>query len=196
MTQRSNKTKLLVVISMLSAISFLLAFIEIQVPLSPSFAKMDISDLPALICAFAFNPASGVVVVLIKNILQLLSTSTGGIGEFANFIMGGVFVYVAGAIYSKNKTKKMAYIGCLAGSVAMALAAGVMNYFVLLPMFENFMPLEAVIASFAEFIPFITTKLDVVLWNAIPFNLLKGLGISAITLVCYKPLAPILKGKY
>ena len=71
-----------------------------------------------------------------------------------------------------------------------------MNYFVLLPLYENFMPLEQVIASFAAFIPFIQTKLDVVLWNAIPFNLLKGLMISLVTMLIYKPLTPILKGRY
>ena len=57
------------------------------------------------------------------------------------------------------------------------------------------MPLDALIASFAEFIPFIHTKLDVVLLNAIPFNLLKGLGISIVTLAVFPKLTPVLRGK-
>ena len=55
------------------------------------------------------------------------------------------------------------------------------HLFILLPLFESFMPLDGVIASFAQFIPFIQTKLDVVLYNAVPFNLLKGLGISPVS---------------
>ena len=74
------------------------------------------------------------------------------------------------------------------------LAAALANYFILLPLFESFLPLEALIASFAEFIPFIHTKLDIVLLNAIPFHLLKGLGISLVTLPLYPKLTPVLRG--
>ena len=191
-----NKTRILVSVAMLSAVAYLLAFIEIQVPLSPTFAKMDISDLPALIAAFAFGPLSGVMVELIKNGLQLISTNTAGIGELANFLMGSALAFTAGLIYQKQKTKKIALLGCMTGSVAMGVAAGILNYFVLLPLYENFMPLDQVIASFATFIPFIQTKLDVVLWNAVPFNFLKGLAISLVTMLIYKPLTPVLKGRY
>lgn len=191
-----NKTRTLVSVAMLSAVAYLLAFIEIQVPLSPTFAKMDISDLPALIAAFAFGPLSGVMVELIKNGLQLISTNTAGIGELANFLMGSALAFSAGRIYQKHKTKKVALLGCIVGSIAMAVAAGILNYSVLLPLYENFMPLDQVIASFAAFISFIQTKLDVVLWNVIPFNLLKGLMISLVTMLIYKPLTPILKGRY
>lgn len=189
-----NKTRTLVSAAMLSAVAYLLAFIEIQVPLSPTFAKMDISDLPALIAAFAFGPVSGVLVELIKNGLQLISTNTAGVGELANFLMGSALACTAGTIYNQKKSKKRALFGCITGSIAMAFAAGILNYFVLLPLYENFMPLDQVIASFAAFIPFIHTKLDVVLWNAVPFNLLKGLMISLVTMLIYKPLTPILKG--
>ena len=56
------------------------------------------------------------------------------------------------------------------------------------------MPIDQMIASFGEFIPFIRTKLDVVLFNAFPFSLLKGLVISVFTILVYKRLSPILKG--
>ena len=49
--------------------------------------------------------------------------------------------------------------------------------------------------SFGEFLPFIKTKLDVVLFNALPFNILKGLVIGAIAMMIYKKLTPILKGE-
>ncbi len=193
-TVKASKLRTITGVAVLSAIAFILAYFEFPVPLSPSFARMDISDLPALIGAFAYGPLAGVLIELVKNALQLTSTATAGVGELANFIMGGVFVFVAGLIYRKNKNKKTALIACLIASLAMGVTAAVVNYFVLLPAFEAFMPLSELIASFGEFMPFIKTKLDVVLFNALPFNLLKGLAISAVTMLIYKKLSPILKG--
>ena len=62
--------------ALLSAMAYVLAFVEFPVPLSPSFAKMDLSDFPALIGAFAFGPISGLLIELVKNALQLMTTST------------------------------------------------------------------------------------------------------------------------
>lgn len=193
---RSNlNVRVMVVTAMLSAVSFLLAFLEIPMPLSPSFSMMDLSDLPALIGAFAFGPVTGVVIELIKNGLQLFSTNTGGIGELANFLMGASFVFTAGIIYKRRKTKKTALIACIAASVVMAVVAGLLNYFVLLPMYSVFMPIDQVIAAFGEIIPFIKTKLEVILFSAIPANIIKGLMISVFTMLIYKGVSPILKGE-
>lgn len=181
--------------ALLSAMTYVLAFVEFPVPLSPSFARMDLSDFPALIGAFVVGPLSGLLIELAKNTLQLMTTSTGGIGEIANFLMGASYVVTAGFIYNRHKTKKTALIACILASVVMGIAAALANYFILLPLFESFMPLDQLISSFAEFLPFIRTKLDVVLFNALPFNLLKGLVIGGFTMLTYKRLAPILKGR-
>lgn len=190
-----QNVRMLTMTAVLSAIAFVLDFFEFPVPLSPSFARMDLSDLPALIGAFAYGPVSGVLIELVKNALQLLTSSTGGIGELANFIMGSSFVVAAGLIYKHHKTKKTAILACLIASVIMGVVATVVNYFILLPVFEAFMPLDQLVASFSKFMPFIKTKLDVVLFNAFPFNLLKGIGISIVTMLLYKRLTPILKGR-
>ena len=189
----SSNTRTITMTGMLAAISYILAFLEFPVPLSPAFARMDLSDFPALIGAFAFGPVCGLMIELVKNGLQLFSTSTGGVGELANFLMGGSYVLAAGFFYKRNKTKKNAVISWILASIVMGITAALTNYFILLPMFEGFMPLDQVIASFAAFIPFIRTKLDVVLFNAFPFNLLKGLVIGALTMLVYKRLTPILK---
>ena len=91
-------TRTITMTALLAAISYVLAFLEFPVPLSPSFGeflpfiktKLDVVlfnalPLPALIGAFAFGPVTGVMIELIKNILQLLSTSTGGIGELGDW---------------------------------------------------------------------------------------------------------------
>ena len=197
---KSRKTAVLSVrtismTAMLSAVAYLLAFVEFPVPLSPSFARMDLSDFPALIGAFAFGPLSGLLIELVKNALQLLTTSTGGIGEIANFLMGASYAVAAGVIYKRHKTKKAAWISCIAASFVMGVAAALANYFILLPLFETFMPLDQLIASFGAFLPFIHTTLDIVLFNALPFNILKGLVIGGFTMLTYKRLTPILKGR-
>ena len=190
-----QNVRMLTMTAVLSAIAFVLAFFEFPVPLSPTFARMDLSDLPALIGAFAYGPVSGILIEFVKNALQLLTSSTGGIGELANFIMGSSFVVTAGLIYKFHKTKKTAMLACLIASAVMGIVAAIVNYFILLPVFEAFMPLGQLIASFGELIPFIKTKLDVVLFNAFPFNLLKGIGLSIVTLLLYKRLTPVLKGR-
>lgn len=187
-------TRTVTMTALLAAVSYILAFFEFPVPLSPAFARMDLSDFPALVGAFAFGPVSGIMIELVKNGLQLLSTSTGGVGELANFLIGASFVGTAGFVYRFHKTKRMAWAACVVSSVIMGVVAAIANYFILLPMFEVFMPLEQVIASFGAFIPFIRTKLDVVLFNVLPFNMLKGLVIGIFTMLVYKRLTPILKG--
>ena len=182
-------------VAVLSAVAFVLAFFEFPVPLSPSFARMDLSDFPALIGAFAFGPVAGILIELIKNLLGLFSSATSGIGELANFLMGASYVAAAGLIYKLHKTKKTALVGGIVGSVIMGIVAALTNYFILLPLFEQFMPLDQLIASFGEKMPFIKTKLDVVIYNAFPFNLLKGLVITAVTMLVYKRIRPLLKGK-
>ena len=179
---------------MLAAVAFVLQFLEFPVPLSPSFARMDLSDLPALVGSFAYGPLWGIVIEAVKNALHLMKTATGGVGELANFLMGSALVLPAGLIYQRNKSRKTALAGCLVGSICMGVAAALTNYFILLPLFETFMPMDQLIQSFADILSFIHTKLDVVLLNALPFNLLKGLGISLITMLIYKRLSPILKG--
>lgn len=194
MTRTKFSARTITVTALLSAIAYILAFVEFSVPLSPSFARMDLSDFPALIGAYAFGPFVGVLVEFVKNALQLLSTSTGGVGELANFLIGASFVFTAGLIYQSHKTKQTAWIAGIVGSIVMGVVAAAANFFILLPLFEQFMPMEQLIASFGEFIPFIHTKLDVVLFNAFPFNLLKGLVITILTMLVYKRLRPVLKG--
>lgn len=188
-------TRIITITALIASISYILAFIEFPVPLSPSFARMDLSDIPALIGAFVLGPVTGVIIELIKNVLQLLSTSTAGVGELANFLIGASYVWIAGFIYKYKRTKKGAISAYIISSIVMGVVAMIVNYFILLPLFETFMPLDQLIASFSEFLPFIQTKLDVVLYNVLPFNVIKGLVVGLVTMVVYKKLTPVLKGE-
>lgn len=194
-TKTSNlELRKLIGAAMLTAVAYALQLLEFPAPLSPTFAKMDLSDLPALIGSFAYGPWWGVIIEGVKNAIHLTRTATAGVGELANFLIGSALVLPAGLIYKHNKTRKSALIGCIVGSVSMGVIAAAANYFILLPMFESFAPIDQIIQMFADIMPIIRTKLDVVLLNALPLNMVKGFVISLITMLLYKRISPILKG--
>lgn len=190
------KTKTVTGIAMLSALAYILMFFEVPIPmLLPGFIKMDFSELPALIAAFAYGPISGVAVCLIKNLIHLMNTQTGGVGELVNFALGTIFVMTAGAIYKKNYTKSGAMIGSLLGATAMAVGSLPLNYYIIYPIYENFMPLETILAAYRAILPVVKNLWQCLLIFNLPFTLFKGLCAAAITFIIYKPLSPILKGK-
>ena len=192
-----SRTRFIATVVMLAAVSYILAFFEVPLPIFPSFLKVDISDIPALVAAFALGPIAGIVVELVKNAFQLFGSSTFGIGELANFIIGSAFVGTAGVVYRYKHTKSGAILGCLAGTVAMALAGAALNFFVLLPLYVKFMslPMENIIETSQVAIPLIDSKLTLILWGVVPFNIFKGLLVMVVTMFIYKPLSPILKGQ-
>ena len=116
-----KKTHHIAVAAMLTAVAFVLQFIEFPIPIMPSFVKLDISDLPALLGTFSLGPVYGVAIQLAKNIIHLPFGSSAGVGELCNFILGAVFVLAAGLVYRKMKSRKGALVGALVGAVLMAL---------------------------------------------------------------------------
>ena len=135
MTQK-QKTHHIAVAAMLCAVAFVLQFIEFSIPLIPSFVKLDLSDLPALLGTFSLGPVYGVVIQLVKNLLHLPFGSSAGVGELSNFLLGSVFVLVAGLVYRRHKSRRSALWGSLLGAVLMALVSLPSNYFVVYPAYE------------------------------------------------------------
>lgn len=192
---KNEKLNILVKVSMLGVIAFLLMFIEIPLPIFPSFLQIDISDLPALIGAFAMGPVAGVIIELLKNILHgLFKGGTAFIGEFANFAVGSVMVIITGYLYNKNKSKKTAIMSLILGTVIMSIAAAILNYTLLLPLYEKVLgfPIKAVVAMGNKINPSIKDLNSFVVLSILPFNLLKGALVSAITMAVYKSVSPVL----
>ena len=149
---KKNTTHNLTVAAMLSAVAFILMFIEFPLPmLIPSFVKMDFSDLPALLGAFALGPVYGVVISFMKNLLHIIikGTSTACVGELCNFMLGAVFSAVAGFVYKRHKSRKTAILGAIAGAAVMAVFSVPSNYFITYPAYVQFyhMPLEAILGD-------------------------------------------------
>ena len=192
----NTKTNLrpLVVTAIMGAVGFVLMFLEISVPFMPSFIKFDFSELPALVASFAYGPVYGAVVCLLKNALHLTVTSTAGVGELANFLMGVFLVVPAGLIYRFRKNRTSALIGSLVGSLVMGLACVAINYFIVYPIYYQIMIPEAVILSaYQAILPSMDSIIKSLLVFNLPFTAAKGLIDAIICFFIYKKLSPILK---
>ena len=158
-------TKNLVLMAMFSALAAVLMLWEFPIPfIAPNFYEIDLSEIPILVGSFIMGPVSGVIMEAIKIILKLLikGTSTAYVGDFANFCVGVCLVVSASIIYQKHKTKKNAFIGMLVGTLFMAVAGVVLNYFIMIPFYVKAfgMPLEAIIGAGAKIQPLVTNKLS------------------------------------
>ena len=196
-TKAQKRTRYLVISAMLSAVSIVLMQFDFSVPLMPSFIKMDLSDLPALIGSFSMGPLYGVIIALVKNLLHLLRTSTGGIGELSNFLLSALFGLPAGVIYQKKKTRKRAIIGAVIGAACMAVGSVITNYFIVYPVYTAFMPMETIIAMYQAILPSIKNGdlLSCLVIFNMPFTFVKAMLSVVITLLIYKPLSPIIHGE-
>ena len=197
---KKDTTHNLTVAAMLSAVAFILMFIEFPIPmLIPAFIKMDFSDLPALLGAFALGPVYGVIISFMKNLLHIVikGTSTACVGELSNFILGAIFSAVAGYIYKYHKSRKTAIIGAVAGAVAMGVLSVPSNYFVVYPAYVQFyhMPLEAILGMYQAILPSADSLIKCLILFNLPFTLVKGLLDAVLCMLIYKPLSPILHGR-
>ncbi len=194
----SSKVRKLVGTAMLGAVATILMYLQFPIPMiMPSFVKMDISELPALIAGFAYGPVSGITVCLIKNLIKLPSTSTAAVGELFNFVMGALFVGTAALIYKKIKSRKGAVIGSVVGALVMAVAAVPYNYFIVYPAYVVIygMPLDVIIGMYQAINPNVDGLLSCLLIFNLPFTFCKGLVDALVCFLVYKPLSPILHGK-
>lgn len=190
-------TRKTAMIGMFSAISGVLMTIEFPVPFAPPFYKIDLSELPVLICGFAFGPVAGVITEFLKVVIKLFlkSTSTAFVGDFANFCIGSSLILPASIIYRINKKKSTAVIACFAGSVVMTVFGTLFNAVYLLPTFAVMfgMPLDAIIGMGTKINANVTNVFTFAAFCVAPLNLLKSAVVSVLTFVLYKPLSPILK---
>lgn len=181
--------------AVLSALSTALMMLSFSVPFMPSFLKLDFSELPALIASFSMGPVSGVLVCLIKNLLNLPFSTTGGVGELCNFLLGTCFVLPAGLIYRFRKNRRTALLAALLGALAMAFASLPLNYFISYPMYMKFLPLEQIIGMYQAIFPGVNGLFQCLLIFNVPFTFLKGLLDTILTFLVYKRISPLIHGR-
>ena len=184
-------------IGMLSAIAIILMQFEVPLPFAPPFYKIDFSEIPVLIGWFVMGPLAGAIVELIKVILNVVisGTTTGGVGDIANFLIGCAMCVPAGMIYKKYHTRKSALVGMAVGTVFMTVIGCILNAYVLLPVYAKAfeMPIDALVAMGTAVNHSITSLSTFVIFAVAPFNLLKGVLVSFIVFLIYKKISPIFK---
>ena len=191
-----KNTRKLVITAIMSALAYVLMLLEFPIPfVIPDFIKFDFSELPALICAFAVGPIWGGAVCLIKNLLHLFVTTTAGVGELANFLLGFCFVVPAGFVYKKLQKRTGALLGSLIGSAVGALVTLPINYYVTYPFYMNFMSEEAILGAYRLILPRVKSIFQCLLIFNLPFTFIKFICDAAITFAVYKPLSYLIKGK-
>lgn len=177
MKTKTLNTNRFIKLSLLSAIAVILMYIDFPViPIFP-WLKIDLSDVPALMGAFAFGPLAGVIIELMKNLLILIvkGTGTAFVGELANFLVGVALVWPAALVYKKNKTKKTAVLGMVLGILCIEVVGILANVYLLLPAYGMAM-------SKAELMQYVTVGL-------IPFNGIKSILVCGITYALYKKVS-------
>ena len=196
-TERILTTRKLTMIGMFSAIAAILMIFEFPVPFAPPFYKLDFSEIPALITAFAFGPVAGVMVEFCKILLNVLidSTTTAFVGELANFMVGCSFILPASIMYLHKKNRKSAIISCIVGTICLTIFGTSFNAIYLLPKFAQLygMPLEAIVGMGTAINPAINSVTTLVIFAVAPLNIIKGLSVSVITMLVYKKLSRFMK---
>ena len=196
-TERILSTRKITVIGVFAAIATLLHIFDFALPFAPSFYKLDFSEIPVLICGFAFGPVAGVMTEFLKILLKLVvkGTSTAFVGDLANFVVGCSFILPATIVYHFVKTRKGAIFACIAGTIAITVCGSVLNALYLLPAFSVLfgIPMDKLIGMGSAINPAITDVRSFVMFAVAPLNLVKGLSVSGVTMLVYKKLSPVLK---
>ncbi|MCI8600441.1 MAG: ECF transporter S component [Oscillospiraceae bacterium] len=194
--KKVSNVRKMVMTALLAALSIVLMRLGLKLPFMPSFITMDFSELPALIASFSLGPLSGAAVCLVKNLVNLMFSQTGGVGELSNFVLGLLFVVPAGLFYQKMGGRKGALIGSLLGAVLMGIGSIFTNYYVVYPVYTAFMPMEAIIGAYQAINPQVENLWDCLVWFNCPFTFGKGMCSVIITFLIYKRISPLIKGNF
>ncbi|MCL2301236.1 MAG: ECF transporter S component [Firmicutes bacterium] len=184
-----------VLCAMLTAVASALFLIQFTVPLVPSFLKMDVSDLPALVASLAVGPFWGVLVCLLKNVVGLLHSGTMGVGEISNFIISAALTLVAGFVFRKNKSKGGAVLASALGAVAMAAISLPSNLFLIYPLYTKVLglPIPVILGWYQAVLPSVDSLWEALLIFNVPFTFVKGLLCAALMALVYLPLRPVME---
>lgn len=192
-SKRLLSTRELTTVAILGALASILFMLEIVVFPAVPFYKLDFSNLPVLLGTFALGPVPGLLILALKALLGLLHSSSGGVGELADFLMGAAMLLPAGCIYKRHKSRGAALLGMVAGTVCAVVAAMLANYFILLPFYG--VSEEMLVGMGSKLFASVNSTTAFVLYVTGAFNLIKFSLISLLGYLLYKPLSPILHGR-
>lgn len=199
-TRTVSKSRRIAVIAACSAVAAILHMLDFPLLfLAPEFYRLDLSELPILLCGFYLGPSAGVACEALKILLKLLlkGTSTAFVGDFANFVVGCSLILPAIAVYRAKKTRASAIFGLGVGTAVLCVFGSIFNAVYLLPKFSALygIPLESILAMGEKINPHIRDLTGFILLAVVPINLIKGVCVSVLTVLLYKRVARPLFGK-
>ena len=195
--KRSYRLRMLTTTAMLAAMAGVLMFIEFPLSfIAPSFYKLDFSEVPVLIGTFAFGPIQGIVIEIVKILIHLVikGTQTAFVGELGNLLIGCALIVPAGIIYKLKKTKKGAVIGMSVSTLFMSVVGVFLNAFLLIPTYAAAFhtTVEKIVEMGHAVFPAVNDIFTLCLLCVLPFNLIKGIIVSVIVAIIYKPLSRLI----
>jgi riboflavin transporter FmnP len=179
MSKSKFNVRTLVTIGMLSSISFILMLFNFPLPYLPPFLEIDFSDVPALIATITMGPVAGIIVEIIKNILDWLfkGAETGiPVGHMANLVTSLLFILPVYYIYKRVASSKGLFIGLLVGTISMAIGMSLLNYAVFLPMYTYFLGMGTFDYK------------EMIVLGILPFNLIKGILLMVVMMMIYRTM--------
>ncbi len=199
-TRTTNKaasrmsTKRMVMLAMLSALAYALMLVHLPFKYL-GFLELEFSDVPAVIASLAYGPGAGIWVELIKNLIKAITaTTTGCVGEMANFLTGACFVGPLGFVFHRYKKSGKNIISFVIANIGFIMAGILVNYFITVPLYAAlFGGMEAVIGVASATVPAVKDLATVVLLGITPFNVFKGIVVSVTGYMVYKAVRNVLQ---
>ena len=194
---RKDLIRHMTTIAIFSTLSIILYLtLKFNLPIFPSFLKVNFSNLPILLGGFLLGPIEGLMIIIIRTIVVLPFSGTFFVGELADLIISSSIMLISSIIYIKNKTRKGAIIALVLSVITWVIIGCVANYFILVPAYvtlffggnvDAFLPLLSVIPNINEN----NYVIRYVLFGALPFNLMLSLVVCIITYIVYKRLSKL-----
>lgn len=180
-SNQKMKSERLAKMGMMAALACVVGLVRFPLIPAVSFLTYDFADIPVFITTFAFGPAAGLMTVTVVSAIQAFLLGGDSVyGFIMHMIASGTFLCIAGFIYRKHKTKKVALISLVIATLAMTAVMGCANY-IITPFYYGG---EAMRATVVSLMPLILL-----------FNVIKGVLNSLITFVIYKRISTFLHGE-
>lgn len=189
-------TQNLIRMGLLSAISVILMQFDLSLPmLFPPFLKVDLSEVPAVIGILVVHPWAGLVIPLIKNLLDCLvfGSTTGYVGEASNLIVSIAYLLPLMLITRKSKSFKATLVGLLLGIATTTVVGSISNYYIVLPLYSKFMPIDQIIQMGATLNPVINDLKSFVIFIIAPFNIFKSVIVSIAGVTVVRAILPAMR---
>ena len=178
MSKKLFTTKNIAGMALFAALSYVVSFLEFPIFPAAGFLKLDFSAIFILLGGFMYGPIAGVLISAIKELLRFITSSTGGVGEIANFLVSVSFIIVPTVVYLFRKGIPTVVITLFIGILLQAVAALFSNRFIMFPMYMGVGAKDA-FSSLWAYVLF--------------FNLIKGVAISVIVFLLYKRVSYLFK---